>query len=81
METKKLSLNEIENIYNKIKTLLSSIFNYFKEKIDRKKGLFELYGCDFIVDENLNPYLIDINSNPSLTIGNILKILILFFFI
>lgn len=53
----------------KIKRILVSLFLLATKKIERKKGFFELYGCDFILDENLNPFLMDINSNPSLLIG------------
>lgn len=28
--------------------------------------MFELFGCDFILDENYNPYLLEINTNPGL---------------
>ena len=67
-ETRKLSLEDIEKIYTKIKRILVSLFLLATKKLERKKGFFELYGCDFILDENLNPYLMDINSNPSLLI-------------
>ena len=68
-ENRKLSLKEIEKIYSKIKKILVYVFMMAIKKFETKKGLFELFGCDFILDENLNPYLMDINSNPSLLIG------------
>lgn len=72
-ETKKMSLLEIESVYLKVKKILSYVFTIASRKLERKKGYFELYGCDFIFDENLNPFLMDISSNPSLLIGNIKK--------
>ena len=36
-----------------------------------KKGVeysFELYGCDIVVDEYFNPYILEINDNPGLSI-------------
>ena len=30
------------------------------------KNCFEIFGYDFILDENYNPYLLEINSNPGL---------------
>lgn len=70
-----MSLPEIENIYMKIKKILGYIFTVASRKLERKKGYFELYGCDFIFDENLNPFLMDISSNPSLLIGKYIYII------
>lgn len=35
-------------------------------KLDKKIGYFELIGCDIIIDEKLDPYLLELNSNPAL---------------
>lgn len=32
----------------------------------REGGLFEIFGVDFILDENLNLWLIEVNSSPSM---------------
>merc|ERR1711990_1026853 len=32
----------------------------------RKYGCFEVFGLDFLLDDNLNPQLIEINTNPAL---------------
>jgi hypothetical protein len=42
------------------------VFLTVKDKLDRKFGCFELFGFDFLIDDQLNPYLIEINTNPAL---------------
>jgi D-alanine-D-alanine ligase-like ATP-grasp enzyme len=50
------------------------VFESGKDKLQKKKGFYELLGCDFILDEQLNPYLLEINSNPALfTDTNVLE--------
>ena len=38
--------------------------------INSRKGSFEIFGYDFMLDEELNPYLIEINTNPGLEISS-----------
>ena len=42
------------------------IFGVVKDKLDIRYGCFELFGFDFLIDDNLNPHLIEINVNPAL---------------
>jgi len=36
----------------------------------KRKFCFELFGYDFIVDEDFNTWLIEVNTNPSLEESN-----------
>ena len=51
-----------------------------RKKIDpnnRKKHCFELFGYDFILDEDYNVWLIEVNTNPCIEeSSNLLKILL-----
>lgn len=35
--------------------------------IENRKNSFEFYGYDFMVDEDLNVWLIEVNSSPSMS--------------
>jgi D-alanine-D-alanine ligase-like ATP-grasp enzyme len=37
-----------------------------KDKLAKVKGQFELLGCDIMIDSNLKPILIELNTNPAL---------------
>lgn len=43
-----------------------------KGKIVHQKYTFELFGYDFIIDEDLNTTLIEVNTNPCLEESNTL---------
>ncbi len=51
---------------SKIQEIMKLIFTVVKDKLEKKFGCFELFGFDFLIDKNLNPYLIEINVNPAL---------------
>lgn len=42
------------------------LFESVKDKLERKYGCFEIFGLDFLLDANLDPQLIEINTNPAL---------------
>ena len=51
---------------SKIQEIMKLIFTVVKDKLDKKFGCFELFGFDFLIDDNLDPHLIEINVNPAL---------------
>lgn len=57
---------KIADMKLKIKSILLMIYKTAESKLDKKFGFFELYGADFIFDEQCNPFLMKITSNPAL---------------
>lgn len=53
-------------IDSRIQEIMQLMFAVIKDKLDRKFGCFELFGFDFLIDDNLNPFLIEVNTNPAL---------------
>lgn len=51
---------------SRIQEIMQLMFTVIKDKLDRKFGCFELFGFDFLIDDNLNPFLIEVNTNPAL---------------
>lgn len=37
-----------------------------KRKLVTKRGTYELLGCDIIVSKDLQPYLLEVNTNPAM---------------
>ena len=57
-----------EKIVKKIDEICRLVIETIKDQMDRKYGCFELFALDFLIDENLNPYLIEANVNPALSL-------------
>ncbi|CAI9720501.1 tubulin monoglycylase TTLL3-like isoform X5 [Octopus vulgaris] len=55
-----------ESIYPKIKKAIICSVIVSQELVESRKGSFELYGADFMLSDDYIPWLIEINSNPSM---------------
>ena len=53
-------------MFLRMKRILQHVFKVAEKKLDKRPGIIELLNCDFIIDADLNPFLIEINTNPSL---------------
>ena len=49
-----------------MKRILVFTYAAAHKKLMRKKGTYELLGCDFLVSKQLKPYLLEVNTNPAL---------------
>ena len=68
MDENKINLNFREHIVSKIKEDMLIAMSSVKRKINlfERKYSFEIFGFDFIIDENFNTWLIEVNTNPCL---------------
>ena len=68
LNTKHNGIDFKKEIYPKICEIIKIAFNSVKDKINllKRTRCFELFGCDFLIDEKYNPFLIEININPGL---------------
>lgn len=62
------NINFERDILMQIKKIVTDTVRATFHVLDSKKRLntYELFGYDFMFDDNFKPYLIEVNSNPSL---------------
>ena len=51
----------------KMHQIMLNVVHAVRFKLQRKTGYFGIYGYDFMIDENMKTYLIEINVNPAIT--------------
>ncbi len=59
-------VEELNQLYENIKKIITYTITTGKNKLDKRNGMFELLGCDILVDEQLQPFLLEINTNPAI---------------
>lgn len=72
-----IGLNNYNYLFNKIKYITTLCKECFKDKICNNKNLkqnlkFQLFGMDFIYDNNYDPYLLEINKGPEMSYINLI---------
>lgn len=55
-----------EKVRDRIAEVMRLVFLAVKDRLDKKFGVFEIFGFDFMLDKALQPYLLEININPAL---------------
>ena len=68
----KEKVNFKKDIFVKIIQIIGITANIAKNKINgfNRKNCFEIFGYDFILDEDYNPFLLEINTNPGYEISS-----------
>jgi tubulin polyglutamylase TTLL9 len=61
------SEEQVNSMFDGIQNIIIKCFYAVQSVIAKDRHCFELYGYDILIDENLKPWLIEINSNASLT--------------
>ena len=59
---KNFQRNQIVEMFNQIKIFLTLIALSTNFKLDKKLGLFEIFEINFLIDQNLKPYFMDIEK-------------------
>ena len=65
-------LNFNKHILARIKDIAIDCFMASKESLNptNRKNCFELFGYDFMIDEDFRVWLIEVNTNPAIGISN-----------
>jgi D-alanine-D-alanine ligase-like ATP-grasp enzyme len=61
-----------EHILSRIKDIIIDTFQSVKTQLNpnRRENVFELFGYDFIIDEDFWVWLLEVNTNPYLGMPN-----------
>ncbi|CAH2299727.1 probable tubulin polyglutamylase TTLL9 isoform X1 [Pelobates cultripes] len=58
---------EVENLFQNMDNIFIRSLQSVQKTIINDKHCFELYGYDILLDEDLKPWLLEVNASPSLT--------------
>ena len=58
---------KVNKMFDDIQELMIKSFKAVQSVIAKDKHCFEMYGFDILIDENLRPWLLEINANASLS--------------
>ena len=72
LQEEKIPLSNFDKIIKKMKFIVKLSFQAVGNDLIRTPDVlsFELFGYDFIVDNEYNPWLLEINNNPGLSISS-----------
>ena len=60
------NMSKRSKIEEKIKNVVINTLESVQDSFEYKKGCFELYGFDIMIDTDFNCWLIEVNSSPAM---------------
>ena len=54
-----------EVLYPQVEKIVQSLFNRTADSFEQNKNAFELFGLDFVIDEDMKTWLIEANMSPA----------------
>jgi len=66
LDSMKIDCDLVKTVIPKMKALAQDSMRAVSRKLDpcRKAFSFEIFGYDFMIDEDLDPWMIEANTNP-----------------
>lgn len=61
-----IKVDFVKEIVPKMKNMVQDTMKAVSRKVDpnRLNNTFEIFGYDFMIDEDCNPWMIEVNTNP-----------------
>jgi len=56
----------MKELVSRMKEIVVATIISTQDQVSGRKRSFELIGYDFMIDSNLNPWLLEINSSPAM---------------
>jgi len=72
LDTNNIKCDFIKTVVPQMKRLATDTIKAVSRKMDpnRRQSSFEIFGYDFMVDEDMKPWLIEVNTNPCLELSS-----------
>ena len=72
MDNVNIKCDFMKEVLPKMKQLATDTIKAVSRKMDpnRRQNSFEIFGYDFMIDEEMKPWLIEVNTNPCLELSS-----------